>query len=874
MKKKGLLFLLTAAMLFFCVALSACSLVSVNEERQANRVVATVSVDLEKEFGNGVKVLDTEKEKWDYNVSMDITRRELVFTVNYAINYYSQLYAQYGMQYSYDVETLLESSLKTLKAQKYNTAYAMGELLVNAKSTGRFDALYCRTAEYKEIYGKTLVPEGLLTVSERYEAVKTVNNQFDTQLTSLLDTGKDKDREKAKSNANDELAKAYNDGFFVKSVQMAYKDDQGKWSDGIYDNEIIDDGNDKTAELDYKKIYVKVRLTKGGADVSKSEEAKDEKGEKVRYVWVPSEEGAIKTEADSAVTSTRKYMTAKKATVSFSGREYAEVTKDNDSGYEVATFTSDPVKFTLVTARSAHKHDDSENASAKLTKELRYFSLKAWETGAVTEKVTKETLDELKSEIFNAKPATYPEKYGKYTDTEKKEAYRQLRSTFTSSNIGFVEDSLDEAEMAKLSAAQQRNLKFYNGLAYYYDAQFSSAVLSAIEYELGEKDSVAVTNGEIDEEYKLLVLKDKANYEYLSDKEQVKKFFETLKGGTNGLDKVYYVPIDALTKVGYEIKSTDKAYKIFFENDGTVKAEYKNKYVFEEVKNGKTVYTMKYAYKNEKADGTHTYTINMIYVTHILLSFDNVEGLTNKYKAATLDLTDEQKIEFAKKFVEKIKTCPQLLSFLENFDHDKTYEVKDVFKTDEKGKLAYQTYADVINTINDALSGKGTYKELLDAFITLMEQYNDDSGKLTTSGYVVSAGDMENGWYADFTATALEMYFKALVTGKNPTELAAGENSLDRIEDAYSDYGIHKMIISFTPLFDVKIDESIGATDVKTKLNIDGDTRYDEIGKSLLSAKKSKAYTEWKAKNSDEIVEKHSSTNDKNYKRIVKDIKG
>ena len=57
MKKKGLLFLLTATVLFFCVALSACSLVSVNEERQANRVIATVSVDLAKEFGSGVKVL-------------------------------------------------------------------------------------------------------------------------------------------------------------------------------------------------------------------------------------------------------------------------------------------------------------------------------------------------------------------------------------------------------------------------------------------------------------------------------------------------------------------------------------------------------------------------------------------------------------------------------------------------------------------------------------------------------------------------------------------------------------------------------------------------------------------------------------------------
>ena len=47
------------------------------------------------------------------------------------------------MTYSYDAETLLESSLKTLKTQKYNTICAMGELLAESKSTGRYDSLDC-----------------------------------------------------------------------------------------------------------------------------------------------------------------------------------------------------------------------------------------------------------------------------------------------------------------------------------------------------------------------------------------------------------------------------------------------------------------------------------------------------------------------------------------------------------------------------------------------------------------------------------------------------------------------------------------------------------------------------------------------------------
>ena len=136
--------------LTFCVAFSACSLVTVNEERQANRVMATVTVDLVKEYGDGVKVLGND---WDYTVSMDITRRELISTVNYAINYYSQLYAAYGMTYNYDVETLLESAMKTLKSQKYNTICAMENFSPSREppeDTTRFTAVRRATPPFTE----------------------------------------------------------------------------------------------------------------------------------------------------------------------------------------------------------------------------------------------------------------------------------------------------------------------------------------------------------------------------------------------------------------------------------------------------------------------------------------------------------------------------------------------------------------------------------------------------------------------------------------------------------------------------------------------------------------------------------------------------
>ena len=49
---------------------------------------------------------------------------------------------------------------------------------------------------------------------------------------------------------------------------------------------------------------------------------------------------------------------------------------------------------------------------------------------------------------------------------------------------------------------------------------------------------------------------------------------------------------------------------------------------------------------------------------------------------------------FIKIFAQQIKTCPQLESYLAEYDKDKTYKVSDVFATDENGNLKYQTYAE------------------------------------------------------------------------------------------------------------------------------------------------------------------------------------
>lgn len=830
MRKNKLIVLLISVLLICSISLSACSLVTTNEERQANRIMASVTVDLAKEF-DGIK--DVMGDKWDYVVTLDVTRRDLITSVNYTLNYMASLYQQLGSTYNYDVETVMESGLKNLVAQRYRVIRAMGDLLLKSKETGRYDSLYCLTDEYKKMYGNKLVPEGVLTVSERYSAVKTINEQFMSKVESYTENTEDDERNNEKSNANLQLAEYYNEGYFVKSVSIAHKDAEGKFADGLYESVIVDDADEDTSDIDYKKVYVKMTLS-----ASEKEDV---------YVYVPAEEDSIKVEEDKDAHSTGKYFTAKKVTVTHSGRKYAKVTEENDKGYEVETFTSKAVSYSLVSPRSAYSKKEEEKST--LSDELRYTTIEQWKN----ESAYTDEMKEIKVEIFDVNP--------EYEGKEHKDAYRQLRNYFTASNIGFSETKPTDKKSDKYF-----NYVYYNGLKYYYDSQFDSELLSAKEYEL--TDSLTVDDSEIVNEYKALVEKDKANYEDLSYKEQVEKFFSTIK---SDLSTAYYVPIDALTSVSFEVEPTDKKYSSMFEFDGSENVtRYNDKYVTRE-SNGK--YTMKYAYDN----GDGTYTVNMIYVAHILLSLDWVPDLSDSYKNAVADMSDEDKLKIVKIFAEaSLRLRPQKLEYLEKYEERAEdgyeYTIDDIFG-DEK------EYKDVMDELNTAFaevygnSGK-SYVALMNKFIEMMEIYNDDSGKLSGSGYLVSAGDMENTWYADFTDTALKIYFNLLNQGKPMTGYGEvnGIDIDDLIMDAYSDYGVHKMMISFAPLYRVNIDEENNGIGLDTVLKLDGTTWRETISKNLTDKNKETVYDAWEESFSEKEIQKHTTQNEKNYKALVKEI--
>lgn len=841
MKKKVVVIMLAVVVFACSIALAGCSLVKVNEERQAGRVISTVSVDLAEEYGDGVKILGND---WNYTVTLTVTRRELISTVNYAISYYSQLYSQYGYTYDYDLETLLDTSLSSLNSQKYYTIRAMGELLLTAKETGRYDSLYCLTDEYRAKYGKTLVPEGVLTLSERYDAIKTTNDQLESQLeTYLTDTASD-ERDKETSEANDVLYGYYNEGYFVDSVSIAKKtvadDGTVTYSDGLYATSVVDDNDDDTDDLDYTDVYAKIKLVKSGADDV--------------YAYSPISDTALTLAEEDDAAFAGKYVTVKTAVITYSGRVYAEITDDNTNGYDVESFTSPAVEYNLVAPRSVYSSDDDDDTDDDtLDAALRYYTTAQWnDEASYTQAMT-----DLKTDIFDPSPDSY-------VDSDHKDAYRQLRNAFSSANIGYTEENPGKDDDNYV------NYAYFNGLKYYYDSQFSSAVLSAKEYELSKDQTVS--DADITVNYQVLVAKDKANYDGLSYSAQVTQFFDTVE---SDLTTAYYVPIDALLSTTYEVDPTDKRYEALFtfDTNGDVTG-YNSTYVKKSTVNGKDTYTMTYAYAN--ADGT--YTINIFYVAHILLSFDNVDGLSDELKSTYSGFTDEQKLLFIKKFVAEIQTCPQLESYLANYDpddDDKVYGVSEVFDTNEDGSFKYITEAEADSRITsaiDAAYADKDYEALLAAFTTLTEVYNDDSGKLSGSGYRVSAGDMENGWQTDFTATALKIYFGLLNSNKKVTGYTAADDIdlNDLVMKAYSEYGVHYMFISFAPLCNVTLDAD-GGIGLYTALDITGKTWYATISDSLLSAKKTNNYTEWKASMTEDAINAHTVKNDKNYKNLVKD---
>ncbi len=557
--KRQRIFLLALAVILLCsMLLTSCTFVRVNEERQANEVLATVSLDYQGQ-----------------TLSLTVTRNELLSYVNYLIN----LYSQYQMQY--DVKDLLTGGLDGLINQKYlileGMVYLMG-------LDGRKDLMYLNTDEYKAIYGTKIVPEGVLTVAERYKSIADTNKTFTDSIKSYVTTYENEQREIILSTAKEKLNAYYQEGYTVDTVDIYNYDAENEtYNEGLYEDSFIavssSDGS-ATSETDYNKIYLKITLKKSGADNMS--------------VYYPVSSSAVTSADKDLTTLTTEELIAYKNSAAYKSNHITlktvSVTYDEpvkEEGSEEFTYKTHTAKadYTLVTPRTAYAEKEAEDTRNEQTKfnegdvPFRYTALDA------NDDAQRKIIED--GQIFKHTLTTYA------SDAEK-DAYRQFREAKKEQLIGFDANNTKDP---------------YNGLSYYYSSSFESAVLEAVKHEITKKalTDTPITDAQIQKEYDTFVAKQKEEYDVLSKKKQVEKFAEIIK---TDLTKCYYVPIDALL-------NSD------FEYDGTT-----------------------YTYATNGVDGK--VTINMFYIAHVLFKWttDVSDGFKNLIEDRTDEEVKQIKTQF------------------------------------------------------------------------------------------------------------------------------------------------------------------------------------------------------------------------------------
>ena len=908
MKKKGLIVLLLLVVMIGSIALSGCTLVKLNSDRQAGRVMATVSYEVNVTNQEAAEML-AKIGITDFSVGGEINRRELLSSTNYSINSMASLYEQYSMTYNYDFKTVLGDTLDSLVANNYYVLRAI-EYLLNNSSTERLESMYmfCRPDDYKAVYGNKLSVEGVLTMSEWYSAVGSVNSTLQTMLDGYVESKEDGVRNDRISAADNKISEYYEQGYFVSDVYLVknvvleegeeakeafknaaeekgkvvvYDEDGEKYVSGLYvgDKGVVltgkvdsdDSATDAPAssELDYNKVYAAIEMTKkNGGDVV--------------YVPRPASEASLSiarvTDADFA----GKYIRTRSVTVSYSGRVYAEKTEDNDSGYTSKTFTSDAVEYKVAFPRNALE-EKAEEIDYLEKEEVRYATKDTWnefytyiaeEGNYDSEKkelvtdgnAAYDALEDDKKELYKGLASLYTAPFTMtYSGDDKnvKDGYRQLRNTLSSAGIGFV-----ESEPADKNSAEYASYKYYSGIYDYYNEQFRSVSLDAVKYEIGlavkNDPAKKVSDNEVLLSYVAKVSQDKAKYDSLSYADQIDKFFSN----TTSIDGVYYVPMKALSELTYEIDPNDKSYKALFTfNPDKTVSDWNRTYVTKTT-DGK--YTMKYIYKND--DGT--YTINAFFVGALLFSFGNDEDINNAVKidngklvsvAGYSDLSEEKQVELLNKLVDQLETRAQITE-----DGTLQEEVTEIDQLYGEEKKSVRT---IIDEIKNAINGKN-HDEILEVFKKYMAMYNDDSGKLNEPGYLITSGDVKDSWaMADFPNGAREIYYNLLAGGVNPNEAVANV-----FGEGMTYYGLHYMMVTFAPYYRVELmkinidGEECYALPMDMAYNLAGDTQAAKIREGLEEAKISSEYSAWQASFEEETINSATVKNDKNYKSLIKDI--
>ena len=189
--------------------------------------------------------------------------------------------------------------------------------------------------------------------------------------------------------------------------------------------------------------------------------------------------------------------------------------------------------------------------------------------------------------------------------------------------------------------------------------------------------------------------------------------------------------------------------------------------------------------------------------------------------------------------------------------HDKGEGTECSYEKDNAGKvcpsIAYigeeKNASTVIAELEGKLKAATTQEEKLAIFEDYMYRYNDDGGIMNNSlGYSIPANDDDSSFYEGFLNLAKD------VVGTGVPTVGDALNDSDEIAVGYTPYGIHLIMVSYTPFADGTAPEFDFSTEagkqaalayLKRTIDNKGTTLYEKLKKSLISEKESIAYSDF-----------------------------
>ncbi|MDD4315874.1 MAG: hypothetical protein PHC84_01795, partial [Clostridia bacterium] len=412
MKKKIFAAIVLVALL--ASIFSGCTFIKENKERAANEILATVTSD---------------------GISLTVTRNEFLAYANYMLNQYSQY------NYTPDLGELMPEILDYMINQKYLIIKG----IVYLNSLPHRQAV---TAAKK--YGISAnTPEGALTVAERYNAIKTVNETFEKEIDDYVKEYENEQKNMSISSKKEELSVLYKAGYTVTKVETKA---------GSFKEQYL-----KDEELDETKVFIEISLKKGEATetvvMPVNSTMYDE--EKPFSTEITSEEQTSKVVAKSVILI------------------YEEPYTDTEGETVYRPHKTQPFEYSVVTPRGTEPEEEEENELEGDVKD-RY-------------KLDAEIAAENKASLFD---------YNVSTTAALKEAYRQFRQAKKSMLINFDETGLayyykNQYESAVLAAVKHeitRATDTSSVTADMVNAEYALLVAKQKEeYDILETDAEKVT---------------------------------------------------------------------------------------------------------------------------------------------------------------------------------------------------------------------------------------------------------------------------------------------------------------------------------------------------------------------------------------------